>query len=188
MLLHELFATEIKTANRPSAGAIGSALQSLGQGIIGLAGLSPTKKGAAVEDLAEKWDKHFAKLVQKDQTARQRYGVEFKKWVADNYNINNVSNKIDVKQVVADGKPNKKYIYKVFNTIFDQAQKEKKSNPGYDVGSSTDIEKDDGSSTDIKKGAIGTGSDGKTYVWKGLQWTTQDTNAIKRIDVTVTPD
>tara|TARA_R110001592_G_scaffold130942_2_gene344455 strand:+ start:190 stop:726 length:537 start_codon:yes stop_codon:yes gene_type:complete len=177
MLLHELFATEIKTANRPSAGAMGSALKSLGQGIIGLAGLSPTKKGAAVEDLAEKWDKHFAKLVQKDSTARQRYGVEFQKWVKDNYNINNVSSKIDVKQVVADGKPNKKYIYKVFNTIFDQAQKEKKSNPGYGGDSSKGTE----------KGALGTGSDGKTYVWAGNVWVTQDTNAVRRKSVTVTP-
>ena len=62
------------------------------------------------------------------------------------------------------------------SSIFDEEEKKK----GVKFGANK--------SKDKEIGAIGTGSDGKKYVWKGMQWATQDTNAIKRKDVTVTLD
>ena len=179
MLLSELFLKEYSTrADRSKIpGELGALVKKLGSDIVGLMSINPTERMAAVNDLAEKWDKEFEKILKKDRTARDRYGVEFKKWVEANYNIDKIADKIDISKTVADNKPNKRYIMKVLNAIFDKAQAEKK-NVKFGANKSKDTE----------IGAIGTGSDGKKYVWKGMQWATQDTDAIKRKDVTVTPD
>jgi len=177
MLLRELFLSEYRTASGRYGSSTADFIKALGPGIVSLMSINPTQRQAAVNDLAEKWDNEFEKLLKKDKTVRERYGVEFKNWVKTNYNIDNVSDKIDVKKCVADGKPNKDYIYKVLNVIFNKAQEEKKQNPKFGSDSSKGIE----------KGALGSGTDGKTYVWLGNQWVTQDTNAIKKKSVTVTP-
>jgi hypothetical protein len=180
MLLSELFLQEYRTsADRSKVGqAVSDIIKAVAGGIPGLMSINPTDRQAAVNDLAEKWDKEFEKILKKDRTARDRYGVEFKKWVEANYNIDNIADKIDISKTVANNKPNKTYIFKVLNVIFNKAQEEKKKGVKFGANKSKDYE----------IGAIGTGSDGKKYVWKGMQWATQDTNAIKRKDVTVTPD
>ena len=172
MRLNELFSSEdIGSAIAQAAGGISGALQTMMD-------IPPTKSKQAILHLQDEWNKEFAKLVKKDQSVRKRYGVEFKKWVEANYNIDNVADQIDTQKTVAGGKPNEAYINKVFLAIFKKAQAEKKAGVTYGADSEKGIE----------KGAIGTGSDGKKYVWKGRVWTTQDTNAIRRKDVTVTPD
>ena len=171
MRLNELFSTEdLGDAIAQAAGGVGSALQTMMD-------IPPTKSKQAILQLQDEWNKEFAKLVKKDQSVRERYGVELKKWVQTNYNIDNIADQIDVKKTVAGGKPNEAYINKVFMAIFKKAQAEKKAGVTYGGDSSKGIE----------KGALGSGTDGKTYVWQGKQWVTQDTNAVKKKSVTVTP-
>tara|TARA_B100001093_G_C26358195_1_gene813314 strand:+ start:82 stop:600 length:519 start_codon:yes stop_codon:yes gene_type:complete len=171
MRLNELFSTEdLGGAIAKAAGGVGDALQTMMD-------IPPTKSQEAIQQLKDEWNKEFAKLVKKDKSVRERYGVELKKWVESNYNIDNIADKIDVKKTVANGKPNEPYITKVFMEIFKKAQAEKKAGATYGGDSSKGTE----------KGALGTGTDGKTYVWAGNQWVTQDTNAVARRSVTVTP-
>ena len=151
MRLNELFSSEdIGSAIAQAAGGISGALQTMMD-------IPPTKSKQAILQLQDEWNKEFAKLVKKDQSVRKRYGVEFKKWVEANYNIDNVADQIDTQKTVAGGKPNEAYINKVFLAIFKKAQAEKKAGVTYGADSEKGIE----------KGAIGTGSDGKKYVWKG---------------------
>ena len=179
MRLNELFSTEdLGGAIAKAAGGVSDALQTMMD-------IPPTKSQEAIQQLKDEWNKEFAKLVKKDKRAREQYGVELKKWVTSNYNIDNIANKIDVKKTVANGKPNEPYITKIFMAIFKKAQAEKKAGATYGGGS--DSSKDGDTSKDIEIGTLGTGTDGKTYVWKGKQWATQDTNAVARRSVTVTP-
>ena len=129
MRLNELFSTEdLGDAIAQAAGGVGSALQTMMD-------IPPTKSKQAILQLQDEWNKEFAKLVKKDQSVRKRYGVEFKKLIEANYNIDNVADQIDTQKTVAGGKPNEAYINKVFLAIFKKAQAEKKAGVDYSGGS-----------------------------------------------------
>lgn len=132
----------------------------------------------AKQELAQDWNQHFSALMRKDPGARQRYGVEFRKW-ANEFDPA-VGSKISPTQVVAGGKPNQKYMNKALDLIYTSAKQNLKKKQKYGAGDVA-TRKDDPA---MQRGTKGAGSDGKEYTWQGQQWT-DEKGSIKPKTVTV---
>ena len=169
MRFKDIYNEDLGSAIGQAAGEIGSQISNID---------FRSDRTMAKQELAQDWNQHFSALMRKDPSARQRYGVEFRKW-ANEFDPA-VGSKISPTQVVAGGKPNQKYMNKALDLIYTSAKQNLKKKQKYGSGP-VDTKKDDPA---MQRGTKGTGSDGKEYTWQGQQWT-DEKGSIKPKTVTV---
>ncbi len=132
-----------------------------------------------ISNLSNDWNRHWTKLVRSDPSSRQRYGQEFKKWVAT-YDPATAS-KVVPQSTINNGKPNPKYMRNVLTLLSKVVTAQaKKTGTSFKAGE----EPTPTANPDMKRGTKGAGSDGKEYTWQGQQWT-DERGSIKPKTVTV---
>lgn len=137
-----------------------------------------------IKNLSNDWNRHWTKLVRSDPSSRQRYGQEFKKWVAT-YDPATAS-KVVPQSTINNGRPNPKYMRNVLTLLAKVVTAQaKKTGTSFKAGEEPTPTSADDPKKKIVRGTVGTGDDGQEYTWQGANWINNKNNKIKPRAVTV---